>query len=160
MSEKKREQTGGTGKAKDKVKAAPTPPPEDKKDTGREANGKWKPGQSGNPKGRPAGSFSLVALLKEALQDLAFDLDGKKMDKTHAQLLIKKMLKLAIKDGDVRMISQILNHVDGLPMQKTELTGKDGGPLEYTGVFEEFASRINGIASRQDKGEDTGEGES
>lgn len=70
----------------------------------------FKPGQSGNPKGRAEGSLSITKLVIEELKSIP---DGQK--KTHAQLLVKRMMKKAIQDGDVSMINQIWKYIDGSP---------------------------------------------
>lgn len=77
-------------------------------------NVKFKKGVSGNPTGRPIGSFSLVAILKNKLQEFP---KGKDKE-TYAHLLIKKMLAKAIKNGDSIMIKDIINRIDGMPAQK------------------------------------------
>jgi hypothetical protein len=46
-----------------------------------------------------------------------------------------------------RMAAHLLDHTIGRPRQAVELTGKDGGPLEYKQVKDELADRITqGIA--------------
>jgi len=75
----------------------------------------FKPGQSGNPKGRPKGTLSVVAELKKQLEQCP---DGDK--RTYLEILVKKVLKKGIVDGDVNMIKDIINRVDGMPQQKIE----------------------------------------
>ena len=78
----------------------------------------FKPGESGNPNGRPKGAFSLVGILKEKLQEIPDGMDGK----TYAQLLIQRAMSIALKDGDVGMIRDMLDRVDGKPAQAVDLT--------------------------------------
>lgn len=82
----------------------------------------WKKGQSGNPKGRP--SFSITALVKEKLQTKP---EG--MKETYAELLIKRILNKAIKEGNEAMIRNLWQYMDGMPKQSHELTGAQGKPL-------------------------------
>jgi|TARA_Y100000310_G_scaffold325717_1_gene389599 hypothetical protein len=77
----------------------------------------WKKGESGNPNGRPEGSISVVSALK---RELAKTPDGEK--KTYLELLVKRMLKKGIVDGDVSMIKDIVNRTDGLPRQNLDVT--------------------------------------
>jgi len=105
----------------------------------------WKPGQSGNPAGRPKGSgLSITTEIKRELDKIP---QGQKA--TNLQLLIKKILKLAIEEDDKVMIKNIWNYVDGLPKQSTEVTlrakpipilgdvYKDKGNIEAGEIIEE-----------------------
>jgi len=77
----------------------------------------WKPGQSGNPKGRPVG-FSITKMVREELEKVQ---DG---DKEKAKyLLVKKIIHKAIKDGDKTMIELCWNYLDGKPRQTVEQVG-------------------------------------
>lgn len=70
-------------------------------------------GQSGNPNGRPKDTFSLITILKRELKKIQKDGGGK----TVAEHFIEKVLKKAIVDGDVAMMRDIMNRVDGMPKQ-------------------------------------------
>ena len=84
-----------------------------KKDT------RFKKGQSGNPNGRPKGTFSLVGILKQKLQEVPA---GKK--KTYAEMLVDRYLKQAIGEGNDKLIRDALDRVDGRPDQKQQHTVK------------------------------------
>jgi len=72
---------------------------------------KWKKGQSGNPNGRPKGSgLSLATLLKRKLEDVP---EGAK--KTYAELLIDRILQMAIQDKNDQQIKNILQYIEGMP---------------------------------------------
>ena len=73
----------------------------------------FKKGQSGNPKGRPEGTFSLLTLLKQELQKVPEGQDKK----TYADLIVKRMLKQAIEKGDQQQIKLIWNYIEGMPRQ-------------------------------------------
>jgi len=92
----------------------------------------WKKGESGNPKGRPKGSVSIVEALKNKLEEVP---DGQK--KTYLELLVLRYMKNAVQDGDSRLIRDLINRVDGMPMQKQEITGKDGESLNIRIIEED-----------------------
>ncbi len=75
----------------------------------------FKKGQSGNPKGRPPGSVSITTEIKKKLGEIP---DGQK--KTYLELLINRILKLGVVDGNEQMIKAIWGYVDGMPKQPIE----------------------------------------
>lgn len=70
----------------------------------------WKPGQSGNPGGRPKGS-SLTKRLRQALDAN----DGKL-----AEIVVKVLLREAAK-GKYQHLREVLDRVDGKVVQRVEL---------------------------------------
>lgn len=88
--------------------------------------GKWKPGQSGNPKGHPKGQRNFATIYREALKQLA------KEKKTTPEKLEDLILKVGIAKaigGDYRFWQDINDRLNGKPVQKNELTGADGKDL-------------------------------
>ena len=77
-------------------------------------------GISGNPKGKPKGTFSLISILKRELQKIPPELKGKER-KMYAEILIKKQLHKAIIEGDEQSIKLIWNYVEGMPRQPIDL---------------------------------------
>lgn len=73
----------------------------------------FKPGESGNPNGRPKGSRNFTTKVRDALEKMA---DGKTY--TYEEALIKTILKRAIVDGNDRMLRLIWNYLDGMPAQE------------------------------------------
>lgn len=71
---------------------------------------RWEKGQSGNPAGRPPGSVSITAEIKKKLQEIP---DGQQ--KSYLELLINRILKQAVVDGNEQMIKQIWSYIDGTP---------------------------------------------
>ena len=67
--------------------------------------------------GREKGVRNLTTKVREALEKIA---DGK--DYTYEEALIKAILKKAIVDQDVAIIRLIWNYLDGMPLQKTDIT--------------------------------------
>jgi hypothetical protein len=84
----------------------------------------FKPGQSGNPGGRPKGQ-SLAALIREFLEQ--DEIGDKKLSggKRVKDLLVEALFKQALK-GDHRHLQEILNRVDGRPVERIDVTSQDG----------------------------------
>ncbi len=81
----------------------------------------WKPGQSGNPKGKPKGSISMTAALKDYLEHETDDLDPRTNKKfTYKQKIILELVKKAHK-GDLPSIKEVLDRVEGKAVQKQEI---------------------------------------
>lgn len=80
----------------------------------------WKPGESGNPNGRPKKGLTLTDIAKEILEE---ELPN---GVTRKEALMRQVAKLAY-DGNETMIKLLWNYIDGMPTQKTDLTtnGKD-----------------------------------
>lgn len=88
----------------------------------RNPDGTFKKGITGNPNGRPKGSFSLVEMIKNKLQEIP---EGK--DKTYAEYFIEQMMKKSVIEGDTSMMRDMLNRVDGMPRQNVGLDGGSAG---------------------------------
>lgn len=71
----------------------------------------WKPGQSGNPKGRPPKRYCLTSLLKEAMAEVC---PQDKDKRTWAEVLTEKLLMMARK-GDLGAIRLVFEYVEGKP---------------------------------------------
>lgn len=79
-------------------------------------------GVSGNPKGRPPGSVSIVEGIKRKLMEIE-----PVNKKTYLELFLNTYFKNAIKEGDATLIKDMINRIDGMPIQKNDVTtnGKD-----------------------------------
>ena len=73
---------------------------------------RWEKGQSGNPAGRPPGSVSITAEIKKKLLEIP-----ENQQKSYLDLLINRILKKAVVDGNDQMIKQIWSYIDGPPRQ-------------------------------------------
>jgi hypothetical protein len=105
---------------------------------------RWKPGQSGNPKGRPPKGYSISEIIKSMLSE---DPDIKKK-------LGQKIMDLALA-GDINAIKTIWSYMDGMPTQKVEalveesegvrllkdLLGNDEHEIKNNGDREAFPSQ-------------------
>ncbi len=97
----------------------------------------------GNPGGgRPKGSgVSITTEIKKKLEKIP---TGQK--KTYLELLINRIFKQAIQDGDQQMIKNIWNYVDGMPKQSLEHSGEDGGPIKID--IGDMLNRVYGDKSK------------
>lgn len=74
---------------------------------------KWKPGQSGNPNGRPLGTVSLVTILKELLA--ANPAEGK--------AVVEAMVKQG-KIGNMVATKEMLDRIDGKVAERHKIEGE------------------------------------
>jgi hypothetical protein len=96
-----------------------------KKTDGKQADGKFAPGNSigekfppgtsGNPNGRPK-LTKLTDALRQQLAEISPDAD----EQTIAEQIAKTLIKLAL-SGDVQAIKEIGNRTEGLPKQSIDL---------------------------------------
>lgn len=95
-----------------------------KADDPRLANLKpFPPGTSGNPSGRKKGSLNLTTILRRMLEEEVEVTDGgKKVKKPLSDVLVQKLIKKAVKDDNLKAISEIFDRVDGKAKQTIEAT--------------------------------------
>lgn len=86
----------------------------DKQETNRDEKGRFVPGQSGNPKGRPHKESTLSYWLVKYLEE-----KEKGRDKTRMQELAEKIAVEAFK-GDKTLMKEIFDRVEGKPTQRLE----------------------------------------
>ncbi len=89
----------------------------------------WRPGQSGNPAGRPkklALDHALTALLESEGKD----------GKSRAEELAEALLKHA-KKGNARIAQLIAERTQGRPRQTIEVSGPEGRALEIQNMTDE-----------------------
>lgn len=71
----------------------------------------FKPGQSGNPKGRPRGAKSLATILNAALNEkVTVNKNGKKIKKTKVAVAIEQLVNKAVA-GDLKALAQLTPHL-------------------------------------------------
>jgi len=83
----------------------------------------WKKGESGNPAGKPKGTYSLVTILKRKLKE-AVEEGGV----AQGEELVENWIKKAKTDKDFKALESIVKYVDGMPQQKIDHTTM-GKPL-------------------------------
>ena len=111
----------------------------------RSPEGKFLPGVSGNPAGKPPGAKSFTTKLRDALVMLsqAKDKDGTYM--SYEAALVKTMLKKAIVDENVDMIKYIVDRLDGKPIQPMDHSGEVAMQAELDA---ETKAKIDNIFNR------------
>ena len=93
---------------------------------------RWKPGQSGNPKGRPKKEESFVGLLEDLVNALC-PTDPER--RSYAELIVRSLIHQGLK-GNLGAIKEILNRLSGrvpfliervgvVPNQVSPKTGRD-----------------------------------
>ena len=85
----------------------------------------YKPGQSGNPGGRPKNAESVTYHIRQLLSEVGAD------GTLNARAVAEKLLALAITDDNVPALREIIDRADGKPPQ--ELTHK--GDAEHPVVI-------------------------
>lgn len=73
----------------------------------------YKPGESGNPNGRPKRDWTWASLMEKAAEEAA------ETGKTQKEILVEKAYELA-RGGDVVAMKEIFNRMDGMPTQKVD----------------------------------------
>ena len=86
-----------------------------------------KGGPSPNPKGRPKGGVSIVDAIKRKLDQEVPGQDTEERKK-YLDKIVDKIFEKAYVDGDVSMLKDMIDRVDGKALQKTDVT-TDGKPL-------------------------------
>lgn len=92
---------------------------------------KWRPGQSGNPKGRKKGEQTIADAMRKLLESVP---EGQKL--TYKEAFVRAVYKMALEQGNARAAQLIWNHIDGAPVQKIKHTGDlEDDPIAITQVF-------------------------
>jgi hypothetical protein len=100
---------------------------------------RFKPGQSGNPGGRPKRQpitdylidqldQPIPEAMKEKLPAIFVEVYG--TEATFGQILAFKLVTQGLK-GDMQAAKEILDRVEGKVKQSVAMAGEDGGPVEF-----------------------------
>lgn len=90
-----------------------TPKPDDAVGYGKPPKySRWKPGQCGNPRGRPRKTSSIEAMIKRELDQIVKITEGgRELRITKREAIIKQFVNRAIK-GDAKPLQLMLAHLD------------------------------------------------
>jgi len=98
----------------------------------------FKAGESGNKKGRPEGAISIKTILNKYLDTgsgIVNELTGKKMT-LREQITFEQIRKAT--EGDLGSFKEIMDRIEGKPMQKSEVENTnhypDGIEIEFIKV--------------------------
>lgn len=83
----------------------------------------WQPGQTGNPNGRPPKGYSITDMMRAKMDEI-----DEATGKTYRELLVNKLFKVAIRKGDIAAMKLAIQYLDGMPLQRTDITS-GGKPL-------------------------------
>lgn len=77
---------------------------------------RFKPGQSGNPKGRPKASKNLSTLAREKLQaKVSVRENGRERRMSKAEIGVTKMVNRFVETGDPKLFMVLAKHLEGAP---------------------------------------------
>jgi hypothetical protein len=111
----------------------------------------FKPGQSGNPKGRPKGIKNLNTDLEEELSSkVAVTEGGATTETTKQRAMIKSLFAKALK-GDTRAATVLINLILGLEQTRIANDAVDALNSDDLAILEDFKQRIlNDAQDRQE----------
>mgnify|MGYP003677040595 FL=1 len=112
----------------------------------------FKPGQSGNPKGRPSGAKNLsTELLEELHERVRVTEDGKQKTISKQRAMLKSLMAKAVK-GDTKAANTLLNMF--LKLVPAEEKDTEGRELTQTDeqVLEDFKAALLSQALNKEKG--------
>lgn len=78
----------------------------------------FKPGESGNPGGRPKRGWNWAKLFEQAVEEELTTKDGT-ITAQAKQFIVKKLVRMAV-DGDMSAVKEIMNRMDGMPKQSID----------------------------------------
>ena len=114
------------------------------------AAGRWKPGESGNPNGRPKRKTLTELLCAQLDEPCPHDKQGR----TWGEVIVTATLTHGVK-GQSASLQEVWNRSDG-KITTLELSGPDGGPIQVDAI-QKLDARITDIAKRRRKAKATQE---
>ena len=98
----------------------------------------FKPGRSGNPKGRPKGVKNLTTDLKEELEEkIVVTEGGKQKELTKQRAMVKTLVAKALK-GDTRAAQALITLKLGVEQAESDRPGEEILPAEDSALLEQF----------------------
>jgi hypothetical protein len=112
------------------------------KNTGIENLQPWKPGETGNPNGRPLGQRNYATIYREALIKLA-KLNNKTPEELEEEILSKGLLNA--RGGNYAFYKDVLDRLHGTATTKTETK------VEMTGSVDVKSKEAQAIAQKYEE---------
>lgn len=100
-----------------------------------------------NPSGRPEGSTSLKAIANKILDGkiTVEEAEGQYRNMTRREAMLLRIIQDAVEDDDpnvrLRAAQIIMDRTEGKPVQSTEVSGKDGEPIQFEQTVIKIAYR-------------------
>jgi hypothetical protein len=102
---------------------------------------RFKPGQSGNPRGRPNGTRNLKTDLAEELaQRIAINEGGRRLAVSKQRGMLKQLMAKALK-GDVRAANTVIGLVERLLESRTDADGSAAITAQDEAIVADFLRR-------------------
>ena len=114
--------------------------------------GQFKPGQSGNPKGRPKGAKNLKTVFEEELQaKVPIKEEGKRKKVTKQEAMVKALMLKAMQ-GDIKAISAVLSNF--MKLMGNQTNDEEEADLSKTDqqILEEFITKVTTTTKASKKG--------
>ena len=100
---------------------------------------KFKPGESGNPDGRPPGTISLTSIIKRKLLEIYRDPKTPKEKKQAIEVLADRIIENGIINSSERTQEKIWAYLDGHPKTTIDIGADKESLSELTKFFREMA---------------------
>src|SRR5258706_16106157 len=98
----------------------------------------WKPGQSGNPAGKPKGIPNAATRYQRQLnmvEHVKKPVSGEIEDFTVAEILDMQQMKKA-REGESRAYKEVMDRLEGTPRQSVDMTS-NGTPIVFSELLKE-----------------------
>jgi hypothetical protein len=106
------------------------------------AHTRFKPGQSGNPKGRPKGTKNLATDLSEELREKIIVTEGGKSRETTKQRAIVKTAVARALKGDMRAITVLIKQIEGMEQTTDNETQNEFLSRDDEQILENFRRHL------------------
>lgn len=113
------------------------------------ATGQIAPGNSGNPGGRPKGSYSIMTIIRKKMEEIPLG-----QTKEWREQLAEVILEEAVVHRKGDMIKLIANYMDGMPNQKIDVGVDTDDMGSLTDFFRGLAATGNASKKKAVKKED------
>ena len=106
---------------------------------------RFKPGRSGNPRGRPSGSKNLATVLSEALNEpVIVAEDGRRRKITKRQAIIKQLVNRSAK-ADLRATKILIDIIQGIERRTEPASAETSFSPADEKVIEQLKARLRGV---------------